>query len=168
MENEIKEKLYISEKEFIFKPDNEIFTNYILELDDLGLPGVRDDEMLVVPRYTNLCVKIYKNNYRDLKLVYQDSLGKIYPLELENEPCICYFNIKLSTPGPFKFILSNGDSNLSEFFIIVEPKAYINEKEVHLDGIQIQTVLSKSLGKITNWESHYKECDYLSIIIVNI
>jgi hypothetical protein len=162
MENEIKEKLYISEKDYMVGHTNEKYDDYILELDGEYKPGVKDDEMLVVPKFTNLHITLYKTQLCDLKLTIQDSFGKVSEVERSDELCSYLFNVKLSTPGPFKFTLSNEDRNLSEFYIIVEPKAFINDRQVHLDGIQIQTVLSKSLGKINHWDLHYKECEYLS------
>jgi hypothetical protein len=161
MENEIKEKLYIGQIDYQSKHDSDVYTNYILELDEKGKPNLQEDEMFIVPKFTNLYIKLYTNSYKDLKLTTLNSLGKSTTLERFTEPCITYFITKLTTPGPLKLTLSNEDNNLSVFYILVEPKAYINDTEVSIDGIQIQTVLSKSLGKVRQWESHYKECEFL-------
>jgi hypothetical protein len=168
MENEIKEKLYISEKDYILdssKNNSITYTNYIMELDEKGKPIAKDDEMFVLPKYSHLLIKLLNNN-NTVTMTYFQEITHETKLERHEESCAVYFTTKLSTPGPYRFVLSNAEGNLSEFYIIVEPKPYINDREVHLDGLQIQTVLSKSLGKISQWENHYKECEYLSKLTI--
>jgi hypothetical protein len=152
--------------------DNTMSYNYILELDEEGNTNLGSDDIYVLPKFTNLTLKIFNGIKlsKDLKLAtnaYVDILLEDANKEMsKNEPdknviirptkvdtCV-YFNLILTKPGPIFFILYNGEIVKKEFYILVEPR--------NVENISLQTVLSKSLGKIKDWNNFFAEAANLS------
>lgn len=49
----------------------------------------------------------------------------------------------------------------SSFYIHVEPKFHLNSNLYSIINIRMQTILSKSLGKIDEWENYFQEASFL-------
>ncbi len=95
---------------------------------------------------------------------------KISPIRISN---IINFKINFKKPGIFTFLLlyrskENRKYYLTEpFYILVNPIINLGKDEsgnlnnITLSKIQLQSVLSKNLGKLDNFEDYYKEVSLL-------
>jgi hypothetical protein len=81
-----------------------------------------------------------------------------------------------STGLSMSFKRSNSKSGMTEnpyhgltkeIYVLVEPSIVLNEKNVNLDSITLQTILSKSLGTYHNWEKYFREANLLSNNLLN-
>jgi hypothetical protein len=148
--------------------------NYILELDEEGNTSLGSDDIYVLPKFTNLTIKIFNGNRlaKDVKLatnansdilladvfheMSKSDENKNVIIKPTKVDCCVYFNLRLIKPGPIFFILYNQEIIKKEFYILVEPR--------NMDNISLQTVLSKSLGKIKDWNVFFAEAASLSKI----
>jgi hypothetical protein len=146
--------------------------NYILQLDEDGNTALGSDDIYVLPKFTNLTIKFFNGTRlaKDVKLAtnaYSDiTLADIFKEMTKSEedkmiiirPCkidsCVYFNLRMIKPGPIFFIFYNDDIVKKEFYILVEPKS--------VENISLQTVLSKSLGKMKEWNNYFAEAASLS------
>jgi len=69
-----------------------------------------------------------------------------------------------STMSPF---YRNINLHTSEITVLIEPKIKIGNKEVNIESLSMQTILSKSLGKLNNWENYFKEANLLDYNIIH-
>ncbi len=61
----------------------------------------------------------------------------------------------------------NFNHHTNEINILIEPKLKIGNKEIDIEALSIQTILSKSLGKISEWEEYFKEASLLNYNIIH-
>ncbi len=103
--------------------------------------------------------------------------NKILPNKIEN---FITFKINLLKPGVTSFLLlyKNKDKKYSltkPFFILVNPIINLgkeektdNEINITINRIQLQSVLSKNLGKLSTFENYYKELSLLKYNFIHL
>jgi glycogen debranching enzyme len=95
---------------------------------------------------------------------------KIFFTPYEINDCV-NFHIELKKSGPIFITFAYEENSkikfTNEIYIIVEPTIEIGTKKIGLDSMQQQTILSKSLGKIDEWEFYFKEAEALKYNFVH-
>lgn len=106
----------------------------------------------------------YLNNEKKIENLYTckylTGFDNIFFTPYQINDCV-NFHIELKKSGPI-FIIFAYEENYkikftNEIYIIVEPTIQIGSKQIGLNSMQQQTILSKSLGKIDDWEFYFKE-----------
>ena len=115
-----------------------------------------------------------KNNssFNEITEVPLEEIEK-YKISPSKKSNIINFKVNFNKPGIFSFLLlyrnkENRKYYLTEpFFILVNPIINLGKDEngnlnnITLSKIQLQSVLSKNLGKLNNFEDYYKEVSLL-------
>jgi len=163
----------------------EIENWYLLELDEVGNIIIEEDKMMRIPKNsylkirffngskisigTRLITNAYDRNLTIEKVKKEEYLERIDRIEPTSIDSHIQFELKLTRCGPTFVLFSYQDeANLNqinftnEFFVLVEPDTIqIGKNMINLESIHMQTVLSKSLGKLSKWEEFFREAHLL-------
>ena len=168
---------------------------YYLPLDNSGRPKLGKDQILQTERNSilrielmngleitnqiNLVTNAQENFPYELqeRLLIQDNINKedfskfiFQPKEVSTS---IIYEIKLERTGSIQFFFLYNDPNTDNenstlpFYVTVLPKVIIQGKEIKLDDIQLQTILSKSLGKVNEFEKYFEEASRLKYNFVH-
>ena len=168
---------------------------YYLSLDNSGRPKLELDQILQAERNSilhielmngleitnqiNLISNAQENFPYELqeRLLKQENINKedfsqfiFQPTEISTS---IVYEIKLERTGAIQFfflykdISTNKEKSTLPFYITVLPKVIIQGREIKLDDIQLQTILSKSLGKVNEFEKYFKEASKLKYNFVH-
>ena len=168
---------------------------YYLPLDNSGRPKLALDQILQAERDSILRIELMNGLEITNKINLVTNAQESFPYELQErllkqeninkvdfsqfifEPneisTSIIYDIKLERTGSIQFFfLYNDPSTDNEkstlpFYITVLPKVVIQGREIKLDDIQLQTILSKSLGKINEFEKYFKEASKLKYNFVH-
>ena len=164
---------------------------YYLSLDNSGRPKLAEDQILQAERDSILHIELMNGLEitNDITLI-SNAQGN-FPYELQEkllnkekitkeefskyiyEPTeistSIIYEIKLEHTGSiqFFFIYEKNTKHTLPFYITVLPRVNIGGKKIDLDNIQLQTILSKSLGKIDEFEKYFKEASRLKYNFVH-
>ncbi|ELP84233.1 glycogen debranching enzyme, putative [Entamoeba invadens IP1] len=110
-------------------------------------------DVTVDTNYTNGSYKA--NSYHQLKTICPQS-------EFQFQ-----FDLPLQASGVFQFRIKNvSDEVLKIVYINVYPLVHFSSKKVPVSGLSVQTHITRLMGKISEWESHYQtlsNCGYNAI-----
>ena len=168
---------------------------YYLQLDNSGRPKLPSDQILQAERNSilhielmngleitnqiNLISNAQENFPYELqeRLLEQNNINKkdfsrfiFQPREISTS---IVYDIALERTGAIQFFFlyneqsTNNVKSTLPFYITVLPKVFIQGKEIKLDDIQMQTILSKSLGKINEFEKYFREASKLKYNFVH-
>ena len=168
---------------------------YYLQLDNSGRPKLPADQILQAEKNSilhielmngleitnqiNLISNAQENFPYELqeKLLAQNNINKedfsrfiFEPREISTS---IVYDIALERTGAIQFFFlynepsTNNVKSTLPFYITVLPKVFIQGKEIKLDDIQLQTILSKSLGKINEFEKYFREASKLKYNFVH-
>jgi len=164
---------------------------YYLSLDNSGRPKLAEDQILQAERDSILYIELMNGLEITNDIILISNAQENFPYELQEkllknenikkddfskfifEPTeisiSIIYQIKLERTGSiqFFFIYNKNTKNTKPFYITVLPKVIIGGKKIELDNIQLQTVLSKSLGKIDEFEKYFKEASRLKYNFVH-
>ena len=164
---------------------------YYLSLDNSGHPKLSEDQILQAERDSILHIELMNGLEITKDIILISNAQENFPYELQekllNEKNITkeefskykfdpietstsiIYEIKLEHTGSiqFFFIYNNNTKFTKPFYITVLPKVIIGGKKIELDNIQLQTILSKSLGKINEFEKYFKEASRLKYNFVH-
>ena len=164
---------------------------YYLSLDNSGRPKLSEDQILQAERDSILHIELMNGLEITKDIILISNAQENFPYELQekllNEKNITkeefskykfdpietstsiIYEIKLEHTGSiqFFFIYNNNTKFTKPFYITVLPKVIIGGKKIELDNIQLQTILSKSLGKINEFEKYFKEASRLKYNFVH-
>ena len=175
--------------------DESTAITYYLPLDNSGRPKLACDQILQaevnstlhielmngleITNKINLVSNAQENFPYDLqeRLLIQENINKedfsnyIFPPS-EISTSIIY-DVKLERTGAIQFFFlytqpgTDNEKSTLPFYVTVLPKVIIQGREIKLDDIQLQTVLSKSLGKVNDFENYFKEAAKLKYNFVH-
>ena len=164
---------------------------YYLSLDNSGRPKLAEDQILQAERDSILHIELMNGLEITNDITLISNAQENFPYELQEkllknenikkedfskfifEPSeistSIIYEVKLERTGSiqFFFIYNNNTKNTKPFYITVLPKVIIGGKKIDLDNIQLQTILSKSLGKIDEFEKYFKEASRLKYNFVH-
>ena len=164
---------------------------YYLSLDNSGRPKLAEDQILQAERDSILHIELMNGLEitNDITLI-SNAQGN-FPYELQEkllnkekitkeeftkyiyEPTeistSIIYEIKLEHTGSiqFFFIYEKNSKHTTPFYITVLPRVTVGGRKIDLDNIQLQTILSKSLGKIDEFEKYFKEASRLKYNFVH-
>ena len=162
---------------------------YFLSIEDNGRPKIKPDEILSCEHHTTVHIELYNGTPITNEMILVSNAKENFPYGLienekksgnvdrtkftnftfdpiENDTIIIY-EIKLDKSGPVEFAFiyfdknENKDKITEPFYIIVQPDIFINKKRIDFQSIHLQTILSKSLGKINEFDKFYEEASKL-------
>ena len=168
---------------------------YFLKLEKDGKPKIANDQILTVEKNSILHLEMLngtditdtisllsnaKENFpfglidRQIKenKVDRDSLKQFVFHPIENSTSLVY-EIELNRSGPAQFVFIYNDPKdkkdklTTPFYVIVQPEIKINNRQIDLSSIHLQTILSKSLGKVKDFEKYYEEASKLKFNFVH-
>ena len=168
---------------------------YYLPLDNSGRPKLTQDQILQaesnsilhielmngleITNKINLISNAQENFPYELqeRLLRQENINKgdfsnfiFHPSEISTS---IIYDIKLERTGAIQFFFLYNDPNTDNekstlpFYITVLPKVVIQGREIKLEDIHLQTILSKSLGKINEFEKYFREASKLKYNFVH-
>ena len=170
-------------------------TIYFLNIEDNGRPKIKSDQILTCEHHTSIHIELLNGTPITNEISLVSNAKDNFPFGLlENERkngnvdrtkftqfifepiesnTIITYEIKLDKSGPVEFAFiyfdknENKDKITEPFYIIVQPDIIINKKRINLQSINLQTILSKSLGKINDFEKYYEEASKLKYNFVH-
>ena len=175
--------------------DDSTTITYYLPLDNSGRPKLALDQILQAEVNSILHIELMNgleitnninlisNAQEDFpyelqeRLLQQENINKgdfsayIFPPS-EISTSITY-DITLEKTGAKQFFFvynqlgTNNEKSTLPFYVTVLPKVMIQGREIKLDDIQLQTILSKSLGKVSDFEKYFKEASRLKYNFVH-
>ena len=164
---------------------------YYLSLDNSGRPKLAEDQILQAERESILHIELMNGLEitNDITLISNAQGNFPYELQeklLNNEKITkeeftkyiyepteistsIIYEIKLEHTGSiqFFFIYEKNSKHTTPFYITVLPRVTVGGRKIDLDNIQLQTILSKSLGKIDEFEKYFKEASRLKYNFVH-
>ena len=164
---------------------------YYLSLDNSGRPKLAEDQILQAERDSILHIELMNGLEITNGISLITNAQENFPYELQEkllnkekikkddftkyifEPSeistSIIYDIKLERTGSiqFFFMYNKNTKHTTPFYITVLPKVIIGGKKIELDNIQLQTILSKSLGKIDEFEKYFKEASRLKYNFVH-
>ena len=168
---------------------------YYLPLDNSGRPKLAEDQIIQAERNSILHIELMNGLEITNQINLISNAQENFPYELQERVLIrkninkddfsrfifqpkeistsIIYEINLERTGSIQFFfLYNDQSTNTEkttlpFYITVLPKVMIQGREMKLDDIQLQTILSKSLGKINEFEKYFKEASKLKYNFVH-
>ena len=164
---------------------------YYLSLDNSGRPKLAEDQILLAERDSILHIELMNGLEITNDITLISNAQENFPYELQEkllnkekitkeefsryiyEPTeistSIIYEIKLEHTGSiqFFFIYEKNTKHTTPFYITVLPRVTIGGKKIDLDNIQLQTILSKSLGKIDEFEKYFKEASRLKYNFVH-
>ena len=164
---------------------------YYLSLDNSGRPKLAEDQILQAERDSILHIELMNGLEITNDITLISNAQENFPYELQEkllnkekitkeefsryiyEPTeistSIIYEIKLEHTGSiqFFFIYEKNTKHTTPFYITVLPRVTIGGKKIDLDNIQLQTILSKSLGKIDEFEKYFKEASRLKYNFVH-
>ena len=168
---------------------------YYLPLDNSGRPKLGLDQILQAERDSILRIELMNGLEITNKINLVTNAQESFPYELQEHLLIqkdlnrddfsqfifqpteistsIIYEVKLERTGSIQFFFFYSDPNTDNqkstipFYITVLPKVVIQGKEILLDDIQLQTVLSKSLGKVNEIEKYFQEASRLKYNFVH-
>ena len=171
------------------KEEKEDKLTYFLEIDESGTPKMENDQILTVHNNSLLhieimngfaitkeiqCITNVKNNFPfgliDKAFQSNEKLEretfKDFLFDPNEISTSIVFEFELSKSGPIQILFIYKDEQNNEkltkpFYIIVQPQIIINGKELPVRSISLQTILSKSLGKIEDFDKFFEEASKL-------
>ena len=167
------------------------YITYYLSLDNSGRPKLAEDQILQAERDSILHIELMNGLEITNDITLISNAQENFPYELQekllNEEKITkdqfskyiyepteistsiIYEVKLEHTGSiqFFFIYEKNTKHTTPFFITVLPRVTIGGKKIDLDNIQLQTILSKSLGKIDEFEKYFKEASRLKYNFVH-
>lgn len=152
---------------------------YLLKLNEDLTVKKNNDETLMIPVNSKLRISAPNElHLNDMVLITNANQQSLTLNQVENNlsefhndilPIILnevvYFDILLDIPGSVFFLISyknlkKENCHSKAVYIVVEPVV----GELDVSCIRIQTVLSKSLGLMENWDKYFQEASFLSKI----
>ena len=168
---------------------------YYLPLDNSGRPKLSPDQILQAERSSILHIELMNGLEITNKINLISNAQENFPYELQERlltqkninkedfsrftflpteiSTSIVYEITLERTGAiqFFFLYNELSTNIEKctlpFYITVLPKVLIQGKEIKLDDIQLQTILSKSLGKINEFEKYFRESSKLKYNFVH-
>ena len=162
---------------------------YYLPLDNLGRPKLALDQILQAERNSIIHLELMNGLEITNKITLVTNAQENFPYELQERvisqkklkkedfsefifqpseiSTSIIYDIKLERSGPVLFFFfyndlkTDNEKNTLPFYITVLPKVVIRGKEIKLEDIQLETILSKSLGKVNEFENIFKEASRL-------
>lgn len=152
-----------------------------IELDNQLLPkGLEKNQILTINSESSIIISVlnhYLKDYVDNILcktfIYLSNYEfDIIPIcESNKTSFLTYFKIQGDKlrKGPNKFFFKSTNSNIysEEFYIQVEPDIIIKDNKISINGINLQSIISKSIGKINEWEKYFMEASFLGYNFVH-
>ena len=173
------------------REENLSHITYYLSLDNSGRPKLAEDQILQAERDSILHIELMNGLEITNDITLISNAQENFPYELQEkllnkekitkdefskyiyEPTeistSIIYEVKLEHTGSiqFFFIYEKNTKHTTPFFITVLPRVTIGGKKIDLDNIQLQTILSKSLGKIDEFEKYFKEASRLKYNFVH-
>ena len=175
--------------------ENPTQITYYLPLDNSGRPKLLSDQILQAERNSILHIELMNGLEITNQINLVSNAQENFPYELQerllaqkninkddfsrfifqpNEiSTSIVYEITLERTGSIQFFflyndqITNNEKSTLPFYITVLPKVLIQGREIRLDDIQMQTILSKSLGKINEFEKYFKEASRLKYNFVH-
>ena len=169
--------------------ENEKNETYYLSIDNSGTPIKDKFQIFQVEKNSTLQIEIFNGLDITNGISLVSNAKEVFPLDLQQKINLrtkitkddfshfifgpveistkLIFKINLQRGGPiiFFFIFYDKETNeekyTTPFYINVLPRIIIKEEEIKLNDIQLQTVLSKSLGKIEEFDQYFEEASKL-------
>ena len=168
---------------------------YYLPLDNSGRPKLALDQILQAERDSVLRIELMNGLEITNKINLVSNAHKSFSSELQENLLIqkdlnrdefspfifqpteistsIIHEVKFERTGSIQFFFFYSEPNTDNqkstipFYIIVLPKVVIQGKEILLNSIQLQTILSKSLGKVNEFEKYFQEASRLKYNFVH-
>ena len=168
---------------------------YYLPLDNLGRPKLALDQILQAEKNSIIHMELMNGLEITNKITLVTNAQENFPYELQERvisqkklnkddfsdfifqpsevSTSIVYEIKLERSGPVQFFFfyndpkTDNEKNTLPFYITVLPKVVIRGKEIKLEDIQLQTILSKSLGKVNEFEKIFQEASRLKYNFVH-
>ena len=168
---------------------------YYLPLDNSGRPKLAEDQIIQAERNSILHIELMNGLEITNQINLISNAQENFPYELQERLLIqkninkddfsrfifqpkeistsIIYEISLERTGSIQFFFlyndptTNTEKSTLPFYITVLPKVIIQGREMKLDDIQLQTILSKSLGKINEFEKYFKEASKLKYNFVH-
>ena len=168
---------------------------YYLPLDNSGRPKLALDQILQAERDSILRIELMNGLEITNNINLVTNAQESFPYELQERLLIqkdlnrddfspfvfqpteistsIIYEVKLERTGSIQFFFFYSEPNTDNqkstipFYITVLPKVVIQGKEILLDDIQLQTILSKSLGKVNEIEKYFQEASRLKYNFVH-
>ena len=168
---------------------------YYLPLDNSGRPKLALDQILQAERDSVLRIELMNGLEITNKINLVSNAHKSFSSELQENLLIqkdlnrdefspfifqpteistsIIYEVKFERTGSIQFFFFYSEPNTDNqkstipFYIIVLPKVVIQGKEILLNSIQLQTILSKSLGKVNEFEKYFQEASRLKYNFVH-
>ena len=168
---------------------------YYLPLDNSGRPKLALDQILQAEKNSILHIELMNGLEITNKINLISNAQENFPYELQErlltqknikkedfsqfifQPAeistSIIYEIKLERTGAIQFFFlynelsTNREKSTLPFYITVLPRVNIQGKEIALDDIHLQTILSKSLGKINEFDKYFKEAAKLKYNFVH-
>ena len=169
--------------------ENEKNETYYLSIDNTGIPKKDKFQIFQIEKNNTLQIEIFNGFDITNGISLVSNAKEVFPLDLQqkinlrtkitkddfshyifgpveiNTKLIFKINLQRSGPILFFFIYYDKETNdekyTTPFYINVLPRIIIKEEEILLNDIQLQTVLSKSLGKIEEFDKYFEEASKL-------
>ena len=168
---------------------------YYLKLQSDGRPKIKNDQVLTVEKGVILHIEMIKGTSITNQVAFLSNAKENFPFgiidkqikegkidreilkpyiftPIENSTSLVY-EIELNNSGPVQFLFiyfdqqANIDRMTKPFYVIVHPDITIQNTKIDLSSIQLQTILSKSLGKIQSFEKYFEEASKLNFNYVH-
>ena len=170
--NELNSKIYLLHLDSHLQPEKE--KTKIFQVEKNSILRIEIIPPLEITINTPLLLSNARKNFppdHHLRLSQNKIFDKIEykkhiisPKEM-NISIIYEINLKRTGPIEFFFIYIDKDTNsiktTEPFIVIVQPDIIIHNHKIKLNNIQLQTVLSKSLGTIDDFENYFEEASKL-------
>ena len=161
---------------------------YYIKVDDYGNANISRDKIFALPKDSTLVIELINGCpiSKNIKLIsnceenfpdeyyLENSVFDInkseyskYIFEPDYKNSMIIFKLNMKNTGAIKIFFSYLDNNnqnklTNVINLIVEPEIIINEKKIEMNSISLISVLSKNIGKLTDFKNFYKECNLLN------
>lgn len=172
-----------------------LIKNYYLELNEEGQPEQISDKVYTVEVNSIITLTLFNGSEITHKVMLLSNVYQPFPhplhidrikkneIDLSKEKSFLkypdisntssYFVIQIQHPGinTFSFVYYHEEEKqyklTKPFNILAHPSLIFNNKEINLHSIQMQTVLSKNLGKLDMFETYNNECHLLKYNMIH-
>ena len=161
---------------------------YYIKVDDYGNANISRDKIFAIPKDSTLVIELINGCpiSKNIKLIsnceenfpdeyyLENTVFDInkseyskYIFEPDYKNSMIIFKLNMKNTGAIKIFFSYLDNNnqnklTNVINLIVEPEIIINEKKIEMNSISLISVLSKNIGKLTDFKEFYKECNLLN------
>ena len=167
---------------------------YYLPLDNSGRPKLASDQILQAQRNSIIRIELMNGLEITNQIKLISNAKTSFPFELQEKILLqkninnedfsefifvpteistsIIYEVELTRTGSILFFFlyndpTNNERSTIPFYVTVLPKVIIQGREIKLEDIQLQTILSKSLGKITEFEKYFIEASKLKYNFVH-